>query len=162
MLKPFHKKLSLFFVFLTIPFVGCNDTMYSSIPDFPVYIELKLTAQYPTFKNSLGQFLTTEKNIFITSNERSGFGGVVVCTGIMPDEFGKTQYFAFDMACPYETKKDIKVRPDTTGLPYLICEKCGSVYDVGFGNGNPLSGPAKEYLKKYNATSSGDVLYINR
>ena len=147
-------------IFLTIFVVSCKDNIQSSIPDYPVYLQLNLTAQYPTFKNSPGQFLTFEKGI--TSNDRIGFGGIVVCTGITLDDYGGTQYYAFDMACPYEVKSTVKLHPDTQGLPHLICDKCGSVFDISFGYGNPLSGPAKEFLKKYRTSLSGDVLYVDR
>ena len=147
-------------IFLTIFFVSCKDNVQSSIPDYPVYLQLNLTAQYPTFRNSQGKFLTFEKGV--TANDRIGFGGIVVCTGITLDDYGGTQYYAFDMACPYELKNTVKVHPDTQGLPHLICDKCGSVFDITFGSGNPLSGPAKEFLKKYRTSLSGDVLYVNR
>ena len=143
-------------------FAGCKDNVQSPIPNYPVYLELNLTSTYPTFKNSSGQFISSEKGIIITANDRIGFGGVVVCTGITFDDSNNTQYYAFDMACPYEVKNTIKVYPDTTGLPYLVCEKCGSVFDVGFGSGNPISGPAKDFLKRYKTSLSGDVLYITR
>src|ERR1035437_9005140 len=78
-------------IFLTIFFVSCKDNIQSSIPDYPVYLQLNLTAQYPTFKNSPGQFLTFEKGV--TANDRIGFGGIVVCTGITLDDYGGTQYY---------------------------------------------------------------------
>jgi len=140
--------------------VSCKDNIQSSIPDYPVYLQLNLTAKYPTFKNSSGQFLSFEK--VITTNDRIGFGGIVVCTGISLDDYGGTQYYAFDMACPYEVKNTAKVHPDKTGLPQLVCDKCGSVFDITFGSGHPLSGPAKEYLKKYRTSLSGDILFVNR
>ncbi len=162
MLKQLLYKIILLFVLLALPFWGCDETNQSPIPDFPIFLELRLSSQYPTFKNSTGQFLHTEKDIILTTNDRIGFGGVVICSGITLDDYGKTQYYAFDMACPYEAKRETKVYPDTTGLPYLVCQKCGSVFDVGFGNGNPLSGPATAYLKKYRTAISGEILYVNR
>lgn len=150
----------LLIVLLSIPIVSCKDNVQSSIPDYPVYLQLNLTAQYSTFRNSSGQFLIFEKGI--TTYDRIGFGGVVVCTGITLDDNNETQYYAFDMACPYELKNTVKVHPDKTGLPQLVCDKCGSVFDITFGSGHPLSGPTKEYLKKYRTSLSGDVLYVNR
>jgi len=150
----------LLIALLSIPIVACKDNVQSSIPDYPVYLQLNLTAQYPTFKNSQGKFLTFEKGV--TTNDRIGFGGIVVCTGITLDDYSGTQYYAFDMACPYELKNTVKVHPDSGRLPYLVCDKCGSVFDITFGSGNPLSGPAKEFLKKYRTSLSGDVLYVNR
>ena len=161
-LNNFSLKYCLFTTVLAIILASCNDNIRSSIPDYPIYLHLDLTAQYSTFKNSTGQFISTEKGIILTANDRIGFGGVVVCTAITLDDYGNTQYYAFDMACPYEVKNTIKVYPDITGLPYLVCEKCGSVFDVGFGNGNPLSGPSKEFLKRYKTSLSGDYLDVTR
>jgi nitrite reductase/ring-hydroxylating ferredoxin subunit len=140
---------------------GCDDSVKSSIPDFPVSLELNLTSTYPTFKNSVNQFLIFKEPILVT--DHVGYGGIIVCTGLSFDDSGNTQYFAFDMSCPYEALNSVRVYPDyTTFLPHVICEKCGSVFDVSFGYGNPISGPAKEYLKRYRTSLSGDVLYITR
>ena len=161
-MKSFKYYLSI--VLLAFSLASCKDNVQSSIPDFPVYLQLNLTAEFSTFKNSSGQFLVFEKPR--TANERVGFGGIILCSGISLDDSGNSQYFAFDMACPYEAKTSIKVHPDSTGLPYVICEKCGSVFDVGLGYGNPLSGPAKdiskEFLKHYRTTIYGDRLTVER
>jgi len=130
----------------------------SSIPNYPVNLNLKLTSEYPTFKNSVNQYLLIEQAKY--GYDAIGFGGLLVCSGIGLDDSGNSQYYAFDMACPYEVDKDIKVYPDKDGLGKVVCEKCGSVYDVGYGFGNPVSGPAKEILKRYKTSLSGDNLFI--
>ncbi len=131
---------------------SCNDNPISSIPDFPVYMELNLTSTYPTFKNSYNQSLTFTKGVTIT--DRVGYGGILVCTGF------EGEYYAFDMSCPYEAKQTIRVYPNGNGQ--AVCEKCGSVFDTGYGIGNPSAGPAKEVLKKYKTSLSGDILFITR
>ena len=138
---------------------GCYDNVQSSIPDLPVSLQLNLTTTYPTFKNSSNQYLLFEKRYLET--DRIGYGGILVCTGVALDDYGNSTYFAFDMACPYEADKDVKVYPDENSLGKVVCEKCGSVFDVGYGFGNPLSGPAKETLKKYRTTISGDYLIVS-
>jgi nitrite reductase/ring-hydroxylating ferredoxin subunit len=152
----------LLIALLSIPIVGCKDNIQSSIPDYPVYLQLNLTAQYPTFKYNPLQFLTFVKGIStdITANESTGFGGIVVCTGMTFDDYGNIEYYAFDMACPYEVKSAVKVHPNSESN--LVCDKCGSVFDIKSGSGMPTSGPAKEFLKKYRTSLSGDVLYVNR
>ena len=148
----------LLIALLSIPIVGCKDNIQSSIPDYPVYLQLNLTAQYPTFKNNPLQFITFEKAEKVS--DRIGFGGIVVCTGITFDDYGYIEYYAFDMACPYEIKSAVKVHPNSEGN--LVCDKCGSVFDIKSGSGMPVSGPTKEFLKKYRTSLSGDVLYVNR
>jgi len=136
-----------------LSFASCDDTYQSSIPDYPVNLELNLTSTYPNF-NGPNQFLIFTKPIIV--NDRIGFGGIIVYTGL--DE----NYYAFDMACPYEAKRTILVYPDTTGLPQVICKTCGSVYDVSYGIGNPTSGPSEEVLKRYRAVKQADILYVLR
>lgn len=163
-LKYQMKSLRTYFfcAFLAFSFASCKDNIQSSIPDFPVYLELHLTSTYPTFKNSNNEFLQFKTRENLPESNYIGYGGIIVCTGIGFDDSGNSMYYAFDMACPYEAKNTVRVYPEKTGLPQVVCEKCGSVYDISFGNGNPLSGPAKEFLKRYRTSLSGDILYVVR
>lgn len=140
--------------------MSCDDNYYSSIPNVPVSLQLNLTAEYPTFKNSSNQFLLFETGKL--AYDRVGYGGILVYSGLSFDDSGNTIYYAFDMACPYEANRTTKVYPKEDSLGEVVCEKCGSVYDIGFGFGNPTSGPSKEPLKKYHTSVSGDMLYISR
>jgi len=142
-----------FLLLFALLIVSCDDSYKSSIPDYPVYLELDLASTYPNF-NSPNQFLLFDKPKIVT--DRIGFGGIFVYTGF--DE----SYYAFDMACPYEAKRNILVYPDSTGLPQVKCRTCGSVYDVGYGIGNPSTGPSQEVLKRYRASKQGSILYITR
>jgi len=145
------KNIFLILIFSTA-FSSCYDNVISSIPDYPVRLQLNLTTTYPTFKNSVNQFLLFEKRRFET--DYIGFGGILVYTGF------DGEYYAFDMACPYEAKNTIRAYPNDIGQ--AICKECGSVFDISYGIGNPSSGPAKEVLKRYKTSISGDVLYISR
>jgi len=153
-MRSFFKHL-LFIPFLALSFASCNDNVQSTIPDYPVYIELNLTtAPYNTFKNSYNHFFYFKTLTGLPVTSRIGYGGIIVCTGF------EGAYYAFDMACPYEAKSTIRVYPNDIGQ--AVCEKCGSVFDIGYGIGNPSSSPAKETLKRYRASLSGDILYISR
>ncbi len=154
-------KYYIFCFLLAFFCVSCDDNYRSSIPNVPVSLQLNLTAKYPTFKNSSNQFLLLETGELVY--DRVGYGGILVYSGLSPDDSGNTIYYAFDMSCPYEADRNTKVYPtEDGGLGEVVCEKCGSVYDIGFGFGNPISGPSKEPLKKYHTSVSGDVLYISR
>jgi hypothetical protein len=143
-------KYSLIISILAFSFAGCNDNVISTIPDFPVYLSLNLTSTYPTFRNSYNKFLLFEKPVFVT--DRVGYGGILVNTGF------DGNYYAFDMSCPYEAKQNILVIPN--GLGQAVCQGCGSVFNIGYGIGDPASGKAKQALKRYKATLFGDVLEI--
>ncbi len=144
-------KLTIILIVLA-SFTACYDKVISSIPDYPVYLQLNLTTTYPTFRNSVNQYLLFEKRIFET--DAIGYGGIIVYTGF------DGEYYAFDMACPHEAKIEIKVKPNDLGQ--VVCSECGTVYDISYGIGNPVSGPAKETLKRYRTSLSGDVLYVLR
>ena len=131
--------------------ISCDDTYISSIPDYPVYLELNLITTYPIFRNSTNRSLTFITPI--TAVERTGYGGILVYSGF------DGVYYAFDMSCPYEHLSTVRVYPN--GVGQAVCEKCGSVYDIGFGIGNPSSGKSREVLKKYKTIYSGDILYVN-
>ena len=159
-------RLRLFLAFfIVVIWSGCDDNYVSPIPLYPVSLKLNLTSTYPTFKNSIHQFLLFEKRINV--NDMIGYGGILVFSGIDPDS-GNTMYYAFDMACPYEVKRDVRVYPIKDGLGQVKCEKCGSVYNVFSGSGypepnsGPAAGPDVKILRRYNTSLSNDDLYIYR
>jgi len=131
---------------------SCYDNYISSIPDYPVNLTLNLTSTYPTFKNSVNQFLVFEKPV--KQGDFVGFGGILVYTGF------DGNYYAFDLACPYEADSKIKVVPNTLGQ--AECKLCGSLYDISYGIANPVKGPAKETLRRYKTALQGDILVIFR
>jgi len=132
---------------------GCDDNRRSPIPDYPVYLELDFLGEYSTFKGSKG-----ESHTFITpvkAEDRLGYGGILVCTNYLGD------YCAFDLACPYEAKRDIRVRP-TDGL-VAVCDSCGSQFDLWETTmGAPTKGPSKYPLKKYKVSVSDSKLIVYR
>lgn len=156
------KKYGLYLVITGTLLAGCNDNYISSIPDYPVYLELNLTSTYPNFRNSINKSITFLKPV--SAVERIGYGGILVYTGF------DGNYYAFDMSCPYEHSTTIRVYPN--GLGQAVCEGCGTVFDIGYGIGNPSSRKranlpdtvalAKEILKRYHTSLTGDVLYISR
>lgn len=154
-----HLKIILF-VFIAFMINGCDDSYDSPIPLYPVSMQLNLSTQYPNFKTT-NQYLTFTTRRYEV--DRVGFGGILVYCGL-PDDYGNPAYYAYDMACPYEVKKDIRVKPVTDDIGKVKCEECGSVFDVNSA-GIPLSGPAnteRKVLRKYKTTLSNDILYIFR
>jgi len=140
----------LFVLLFAITLSGCNDNVVSSIPDYPVYLALNLTTTYPTFRNSINQYLVFKKAVLVT--DMVGYGGILVYTDLTGD------YCAFDLSCPYEAKQTIRVVPNEVG--HAVCGGCGSVFNISDGIGEPLSGQAKQTLKRYKTTLSGDMLYV--
>lgn len=141
---------------------SCDDNYVSSIPSMPVSLKLDLSGKYNTFRNSSNQFRYFEKRDF--DADRIGFAGIIVYSGISFDDNDNTIYYAFDMACTHEIKQDSKVYPVEDEIGKVKCSKCGSVYDVSLGFGNPVTGPAKEILRKYKVTIDPNQtsLYVYR
>lgn len=83
-------------------------------------------------------------------NTRSatGYGGVLLVSGMdaFTNETGVA--LAYDLACPVECKPDIRVHVDPERYE-AVCDVCGSHYDVTMGAGAPLSGPAAAGDRKY-------------
>ena len=68
-------------------------------------------------------------------------------------------YYAFDLSCPHEHKRDIRVGVD---MIFATCPECGSQYDIGFGLGNCIKGESQYPLKRYTVTLSGDYLRVTQ
>lgn len=137
---------------ITMLTLSCQENQRSPIPDYPVSLKLDLAGEYSTFRGS-----SCEAHTFITpilAADRLGFGGILVCTDLY------SNYCAFDLACPYEAKNNIRVHPD--GLK-AVCDSCGSQFDIcETGLGVVSKGPSKYPLKKYQARVSGNYLVIFR
>lgn len=150
-----NRRINLFWGILaglSLIFGGCDDTYISSIPNYPVSMQLNLTSTYPTFKNSINRYLIFQKPV--TASDRIGYGGILVYSGF------DQEYYAFDLACPHEAKSSIRVKPNDIGQ--AICDSCKTVYDISLGLGIPVSGPSREMLRKYKTSVDGDYLYIFR
>ena len=141
---------------------SCDENYVSSIPSMPVSLKLDLSGKYNTFRNSSNVFLLFETPVYAA--DRVGFGGILVYSGVSLDDNANSVYYAFDMACTHEAKQDAKVYPIEGELGKVKCSKCGSVFDVSLGFGSPVSGPAKEILRKYKVTVDPNQtsLYVYR
>jgi nitrite reductase/ring-hydroxylating ferredoxin subunit len=161
MFKFLRSSIFLLTVFLFIVFfTACEENYRSPIPNYPVGLKIDLTGQYNTFKNSSNQFLFFEVPPLAT--DRIGYGGILLYSGLMPDDYGNTVYYAFDMACPYEAERTIRVYPVQDSLPGIVrCEECGSEFNVAYGFGDPVKGPATKSLKPYRVSLSGESLFVN-
>ncbi len=142
----------ILFSLLIASLSGCYDNYISSVPNLAVRLQLNLTSTYPTFKNSVNQYLIFNKPL--NETDRIGFGGVLVYTGF------DGNYYAFDLACPHEApEQNLKVVPNDEGK--AVCETCGTIYNISYGIGDAIEEPSKEPLKRYKTSLQGDWLYIN-
>ncbi len=143
---------------------ACTGNNLSSIPDAPVYLQLNLLTTYPTFYGSYGEQIYTEggkthyrKQSFpLREADRTGFGGILICSNY------EGKYCAFDRACPHEAQR--KVCVEVENALYARCPHCGSKFDIYTSEfAFPVTGPAKQGLKKYRVQiSPAGILSISQ
>ncbi|MDR2496120.1 MAG: Rieske 2Fe-2S domain-containing protein [Tannerellaceae bacterium] len=132
---------------------ACDTTYRSSIPDSPVYIEVNLDYEdADLIPLQASKFFSRGQNINLAI-ESAGYGGVLVYHAL------DDNFYAFDAACPHEANPTAIVRIDEDRL-HATCPKCESRYDLSYGNGNPVSGPSREALRRYTVVRSGSKLIV--
>lgn len=150
-----QKKKSLIIATVIVLFFACEDIDRSAIPDSPVYLERNINAEAIELR-TIGGYKTYPSPVIF--GDAVGYGGLVVIYGF------NEQYYAFDLACPNEVDREVRAMPNDAGQ--AVCESCGSVFSIGYGSGNRLSGPATEGLRRYNVsvseTVSGTILRVTR
>ncbi len=145
---------------IVVSLQGCYDNYVSSVPAMPVSLKIDISGKYNTFKNSTNEFLIFEKPVY--EADRVGFAGIIVYSAVNFDDNGSSVYYAFDMACTHELTQSAKVYPVAGEFGKVKCSKCGTVYDVSLGFGDPISGLTKEILRKYKVTVTETSLYVYR
>ncbi len=143
-LKENIRKIMLWSIFLLSIF-SCQERSRFQTPNLPVYVELSLQqSRYRDLMTPGGLVILREPRV---EGERLGFGGLIVVRDLL-----KTQFYAFDAACPYEN--DASVLLEVQDL-LVKCPKCKSEFDVVSGSGVPTKEPARHRLRPY--TTSYDT-----
>ncbi len=124
---------------------ACDTQYFNPIPDARVLLNIDLaTIDFALSALNSNKSFTVPRNV----SERVGFGGVLVFHGT---ENGFDKYYAYDMACPNEASPSTKVAVEST--LFARCPKCKSKFEIYAGFGNPVEGPAKYPLKRYNGVN---------
>lgn len=138
---------------LSCTLFSCEEIDDDRIPPYPVYVQFQTEADW----NVYGVAGACDFKYFIKENRtpanfpwtaltETGFGGVL----LVSDIHGKPH--AFDLACPVEARRDVRIVVDTKQQK-ARCPKCHSVYDIFTNYGLPLEGEAatrKYRLRHYN------------
>jgi len=149
------KRIVFLLVFIVVAF-SCEKGYYTSIPTYPVNIELRLENMDYELNASLAYKTFTQPRLAV---DKLGFGGILVVNGMGENP---VNLFAYDLACPVEAQRDIRVVPDNlssskTNIATAItatCPKCGAVFNIATGTGAPQSG-TKLLLKSYRVIGNG-------
>jgi len=131
------KKL-LGIVILLMGVCGCHNDSQSNVPDYPVCLDLQITAQYSHFIPENG-FQTMTFTQAQKAGEYVGYAGVLVWINTL------SEYCAADLACSNCLKRDVPVEID--GL-YAKCPLCGEEYDLS-QYAFPTKGISNQALRRY-------------
>ena len=141
---------------LLLSFCACDENARSPIPDAPVNLNVDLYNQDADLIPALATKSFTMPRL---ATDKLGFGGVLVINGINTGGGGAGNLFAYDLACPVEVDRNVKVVPDNTGK--AVCPKCGAVFVTAYGDGMPET-KSKHPLKSYVVQQNGDKKYTIR
>ena len=111
----------------------------SSIPVAEVYVKTTYS-EYMNLMRVNSCVVYTKDDTYPT-NFKLGHGGVV----IFRDLEGLIR--SCDLACPYEALPGSTLEVE---MPFAYCLECGSKFDLSYGVGNPVGGPAECGMKVYN------------
>lgn len=140
------KKNNLLYFLLLISLLSCKDNEVNDIYKKAVYLEVDITTSDYGLANSgsTKEILKPRKAI-----ETVGYGGILLYrASVQVDGYpGIMGLYAFDLACPIENIATQKVH--AIGNDKAKCDRCGTVYDLTFGLGNPVDGKGKLNLVRY-------------
>ncbi|MDE6792584.1 MAG: hypothetical protein K2J48_05830 [Muribaculaceae bacterium] len=157
---------------ILISLCGCSTVDDERIPNMPVNIRLADAGTWNSFGvagfGSHRQFILANgirqpRSFPFSEMSATGFGGVLLISGIDPFSNDTDIPLAYDLACPVE--RDAKVIVEIENETYsAVCHSCGSVFNVTTAGGSPISGPAASGtpcgLRRYQCISSGAGGYL--
>ncbi|MCD7976884.1 MAG: hypothetical protein LUG51_06905 [Tannerellaceae bacterium] len=134
------------FFFLTLVFAifSCNTGEQPDIFGYRVNLNVDLSSyQYRDLKNLYSYKIVTSP---LYDGEYCGFAGILLYHG------SQDIYYAYELACPYEAKKNITIEIAENGLN-AECPQCGSIYSLDAG-GLRVDGPTTYNLTRYQVIST--------
>lgn len=155
------------------PLQGCHSVDDDRIPTFAVSINLGDAATWNTYgvagygihrRFILSQGLREPSGFPYSQQSATGFGGVLLISGMDPFTTATDSPLAYDLSCPMEVKSSVRVEIESERYE-AVCPVCGSRFDVAMGGGAPISGPAasgkyKVGMRRYRCIPSGNGGYI--
>ena len=157
----------LFSLVAVMPLVACHSVDDDRLPPAPVRLTFYTVAEWNLYGNPAAleykMFIKEQRipsNFNYTAISETGLGGILIVGDVMG------MFLAYDLACPVEIKKDIRLKIDSEKHD-AYCPTCGSRYDIFANYGSPTSGPAAEKgygLQKYyvGAGNSGEYMVVRR
>lgn len=137
------------FLIVALLVISCQKVDKSDLPYARVNFKVDLRNQDRDLVGTLNYKTFTQPRL---AAEYVGYSGILVVCGF------DNIYYAYELCCPHEAQKSIKVVADTDGT--ATCPGCQTVYDTGYGIGNPMSGPSQHRLRRLNIIQTGQDLII--
>jgi nitrite reductase/ring-hydroxylating ferredoxin subunit len=136
------KRTAVILCMLVVVVLSCVDeSSHLTIPYAPVSFRIELTGPDYLLRTPLSFITLSEKEQRLPT-DRLGYAGLLVVSDATANAI-----YAYDLCCPYEDSKVIKVVPENNGS--ATCPQCKSVFVTMYGQGSVVSGPASESLQKY-------------
>lgn len=136
--------------------LGSSDNHLNNGAGFiNVYINTADKNQYDALLSGLKQTKSYIAPRIGSDSQQIGFSGLLVINIGIPIDGLTTPLCAFDLCCPHESQRDIRIIP--TDDMKAKCPKCGSIYNLLEG-GRPISGPVdnSKRLRPYQINQLGD------
>lgn len=136
---------------------GCTAVDDTVIPSMPVQIVFSDAGMWNTYGVSgFGDYRyfirygseRQPSGFPFTGTTYTGYGGVLLISGIDAFTNDAGVPLAYDLSCPIERSQTIRVAIDPESGE-AVCPDCHSHYDVLMRGGAPLSGPAATGKRKY-------------
>lgn len=167
--------LAAIFALSPVLLLGCKYVDDNRVPSLPVNINLGDSGTWDSY--GVGGFgmhryfipqLGQPAGFHYIASTSTGFGGVLLISGMDPFSVDTHVPLAYDLACPVECDRQVRVRIE--GERYdAVCPKCGSHFDVTMRGGAPISGEAAQQnrpmsLRRYRCekTLNGGYLIIGK
>lgn len=156
---------------LLIPLAGCTTVDDDRIPNMPVNIQLADAGIWNSYGVSgfgsyrrfiLAGGIREPKGFPFSQTSATGFGGVLLISGMDPFTSTTDTPLAYDLACPVERQADVRVEIESETYN-ARCPVCGSIYNVTTAGGTPVSGEATRIhcgLRRYRCLPSGYGGYV--
>ncbi len=161
------KHLTLLLIAITTLLTACDTVDDSRLPATEVHISFYTIGDWEKYgvtgAMDYKRFIKSERvpsDFPFTALTYTGYGGILLVSDVLGN------YLAYDLACPYEARYDVRLTVNKQ-TNYAECPKCGSAYDVFLNQGTPVSGPALDKgfgLTRYKVGpgSGGDYMLVYR
>lgn len=147
-------KAASFFIAAVFMFSSCNRVEDDVLPAMPVNVDLSdvgIWNVYGVFGFGTYRYFVRDMNkpagFVYGGSTATGYGGILLVGGMDPFQIETCIPMAYDMSCPVEKNRNIRIYFDEDNLA-AVCEKCGSRFDVTMQGGAPISGLASQCSPK--------------